>query len=249
LVVKDSKPKRYQTTYDLTQADYQKLSAHRVSEALQKVRNDLKEISNAAEQAVKEIQPFTFEAFKRDFVCIHPLFKFRKQKQPANLSDSKEFDFSKYEKDFPILKEKHTSPDSISTVFVWYVQCLIKEERIGSAFNYQDTYHSLKKFGGNVKFIEITPSYLRQYEKWMLNRNCSKSTVGINLRPLRAIYNLAIDEFSLIPRKNYPFGSRRYLIPNSKNIKKSIPLNDISEIYYYKTNSIDHKKARDFWLF
>lgn len=66
LAVKDSKPKRYLTIYDLSQEGYQKLSAHRISEELQKVRNSLKEISYAAEQAAKEIQPFTFEAFERD---------------------------------------------------------------------------------------------------------------------------------------------------------------------------------------
>ncbi len=189
------------------------------------------------------------DGFEKSFIRLNPLFRQRRHKQKSETAGSNDFDFFPYEKRFPILNEKHLSQDSMSNVFVWYVKSLIQEERIGSALNYQNTYFSLKKFHGNVGFEEITPSYLRQYEKWMRDKDRSKSTVGINLRPLRAIFNLAIDEFDLIPRKNYPFGRRKYLIPTSKNIKKALPQEDISKIYYHKTDNEDSRKARDFWLF
>ncbi|GAA0564451.1 site-specific recombinase XerD [Chitinophaga japonensis] len=249
LVVHDSVPQRYQTIYDLSKEDFKKLSAPRLSSDLQKARDSLKDMLRSAETAAKEIRPFAFNEFERYFITANPLFKPRKQKQQNVEANSGEFDFSPYEGKFPILKESHPRADCISVVFAWYVKNLIKEGRIGSALNYQNTYYSLKKFQGNAQFVDVTPGYLRQYEKWMRDRNCSKSTVGINLRPLRSIYNLAIDEFNLIPRKNYPFGRRKYLIPTSKNIKKALAQDDISKIYYYDTDNIEYSQARDYWLF
>jgi len=73
----------------------------------------------------------------------------------------------------------------------------LEEGRIGSAVNYQNSYYSLKKFGGNVAFIQITETYLIRYEKWMRNKGCLKSTIGIKLRPLRAVFNYAIDRLVL----------------------------------------------------
>jgi hypothetical protein len=123
LVVKDSKPKRYRTIYDLTQADNQKLSAHPVSEELRKVRNELKEISHAAEQAVNEIQSFTLEAFERHlFIPIHSLNL--ESKSNLLIYPTTKNLISANEKNLPILKEKHPSPDAISAVFVWHIKLM-----------------------------------------------------------------------------------------------------------------------------
>lgn len=251
LAVYNSKPQRYQTVYDLTQENYDKLSANRINSELQNVRDNLKEGLRLAENAAKLIQPFSFDRFEKNFISKHPLFKKRKQKVAKQkiTTENEEFDFAPYEKKFPILKEEHPFNDSISVIFLWYVKALIEEERIGSALNYQHTYNSLKKFKGNVRFVDITPSYLRQYEKWMLDKDRSRSTVGINLRPLRAIVNLAIDKFKIMAREDYPFGRWKYLIPTSKNVKKVVAEDDISKIYYYETDNEFHTAARDYWLF
>jgi len=42
---------------------------------------------------------------------------------------------------------------------------LIKEERIGTAFAYKDSYSSIKTFKGNVLFEVVTVSYPNQYER------------------------------------------------------------------------------------
>ena len=76
-----------------------------------------------------------------------------KQKE-VSLKDD-EFDFTLFEKKFPILKEDQSSDYLISTVYILYIQKLLQEGRIGNAVNYQDSYNSLKKFKGNVRFIDI----------------------------------------------------------------------------------------------
>ncbi len=83
----------------------------------------------------------------------------------------------------------------------------------------------------------------------MMERRCSRTTVEIKLRPLRAIFNEAIG-LGMIKRENcYPFGRRKYQIPTGQNIKKALEFNDISSIYYHQPECRNEKKAKDFWLF
>lgn len=75
MIVHDSAPQRYQTIYHLTEDDYKKLSAPRITPTLQKIRDDLKDIIRSAEIAAKEIQPFSFREFEKHFITPNPLFK------------------------------------------------------------------------------------------------------------------------------------------------------------------------------
>ena len=92
---------------------------------------------------------------------------------------------------------------------------------------------------------------MNEYESWLLNQNISKTTVGIYLRPLRALFNEAIEDGIIKREKCYPFGRRKYRIPASKNIKKALDLTDIKKIYYYECDpeTASEQRARDFWLF
>ena len=82
----------------------------------------------------------------------------------------------------------------------------------------------------------------------MISRGRSKTTVGIKLRALRAVYNEAI-ESDIINRRYYPFGRRRYLVPTSRNVKKALDISTIAKIYYYEPIEEDDRKAKDYWLF
>ena len=115
---------------------------------------------------------------------------------------------------------------------------MLQEERIGTALSYKDSYNSIKKFKGNVLFTDITASYLHQYKNWMLKRGCLKTTVGIKLRPLRTIFNEAIEMGIIKREKCYPFGRRKYQIPTGRNIKKALTEEHISIIYYYQVKFV-----------
>ncbi len=71
------------------------------------------------------------------------------------------------------------------------------------------------------------------------------------LRPLRSIFNEAIEESIIKTEKCYLFGRHRYCIPASKNTKKALDLEDIKKIYYYKCEpEVESElRARDYWLF
>ncbi len=241
----------YQTIFDLSKGDYDKLSAPRVSEWLQAIREKLRLLQRACDEFIEEMTAFSFYEFERDYITNHELFKARKKLKelPTIVASGNDFDYSIYYKRFPIFKEDHSRPGTISIVYLRYIKMLLEEERIGTAISYRDSYSSLKKFKGNVLFTEITISYLHQFEKWMLNKGKSKTTVGIKLRNLRAIFNEAIEMGIIKREKCYPFGRRRYQIPTGRNIKKALSQDHISTIYYYNPDCPDEREAKDFWFF
>ncbi len=64
------------------------------------------------------------------------------------------------------------------------------------------------------------------------------------LRPLRTIFNEAIEDGIIKKEKCYPFGRRKYKIPASKNTKKALDLKDIKKIYYYKCDPKNESEQR-----
>ena len=69
----------------------------------------------------------------------------------------------------------------------------MREHRIRTAANYQTSYYAIAKFKGNLRFTDITVSYLKEYQQWMLRQDYSKITIGIYIRCLRAIFNEAAE--------------------------------------------------------
>lgn len=249
-VTSNRKAKPYATKFEMTQEEFAKLDAPRVSAQMQEIRESLKNLKRDAENYLDKITDFRFLDFEIGFVNTHPLLKKRKIKIPHHPEPTVDFDFSPYLDKFPILKETNLEKGRILPVYIAYIKRLIQEERLGSAFTYQDSYNALKRFKGNVRFAEITASYLIQFEKFLLHANCTKATVGIKLRPLRAVFNEAIDVHEIITRDQcYPFGKRKYKIPTGRNIKKALEHDHLNKIYNHKPECQDEQMAIDYWLF
>ena len=136
---------------------------------------------------------------------------------------------------------------SIQAAFDDYITELKSETRIGTAESYECAKKSICSFSKNLKFIDINKDFLLQYENWMISNGKSKTTVGIYLRCLRALFNK-----QGIDKSIYPFGvgKNKYVIPTSRNIKKALTLSDIKMIFEYSTNTISSKEmAKDYWIF
>jgi integrase len=189
----------------------------------------------------------------RDFINKHPSFLKRVLKETAIRNGPAEFDYSPYEKRFRrIFEEQHPSHRHISYVFCLYIKKLIRRRRIGSALNYLRTYCSLKKFGGNVTFQEITEDWLFEYETWMtVEQENSLTTVGIVLRPLRCIFNEAASTpLNLIDKNTcYPFGKRKYEIPTTRNVKKAFDADELRTLYDHRSKDPMVERGMDFWWF
>lgn len=241
----------YPTIFDLTEADWNKLSASRLSNELQSKKDKLKEIERMATTAILEICPFVFTEFEKIFIKDHPFFKQRKAKEVSLDSIGDRFDYSPFYKKFPILLKPLGTPGFISYSYAIQIKKLLREGRIGTAVNYHCSYRSLNKFRGDVMFHQITPTYLVEFENLLKQRELSKTTIGMYIRPLRAIFNEPIEDGIIKREKCYPFGKRKYRIPTSRNVKKALELSDIEKIYFYKCNPNEpgEQQAKDYWLF
>ena len=241
----------YQTVFDLVKEEWEKLPASRISNELQSIRDKLKEIKRKAEALIKDMEPFSFPEFEKKFIQSHSHFRQRKLKTELPCETTDGFDYSPFHKKFPLLLEQPVKPGIISYSYQIFIKKLIREGRISTAISYHCSYVSLNKFRGDVSFTTITPSYLTEYENWLKSQDLSKTTIGIYLRPLRAIFNEAIEDGIVKREKCYPFGKRKYRIPSSKNVKKALELEDIQKIYFYECNPDlpGEQQARDYWLF
>ena len=156
------------------------------------------------------------------------------------------FSFKMFERQY---QSKSSKPLELVEAFTQYITELEEQGRIGTAASYHCSMVSLVGYGKRIKLTDISPEYLNGYEQWMLKKGSSITTIGIYLRSLRAIINIAIQEGHMKPDQ-YPFGRRKYLIPGSKNIKKALTLEEISKLYYYPAIPDEvEDKARDFWIF
>lgn len=241
----------YPTVFSLSKEDYDKLSAPRLSIDLQVMKAKLQEIERTAGNTIQEFDPFSFSEFERDYIVNNTSFEQKKFVEKCPIPEISKFDYTPFYKKFPILTDEAPEPVTIGSVYLSFIKSLLQEGRIGTASNYHSSYVSLKKFNGNVRFADVTVSYLKQYEQVQKNKELSRSTIGIYLRALRAIFNEAAANGIIRKEKCYPFGKRKYRIPTSRNVKKALELSEVEKIYYYKCDpqQPSEQKGKDFWLF
>ncbi len=251
-VISDRIVRDYSTIFELTEADYKKLNAPRVSNEIQHIKRKCQHIVSGANLVIEKLSLFEFLKFEEAYINTNDkLFKIRKLKPVVYDQNGPKdhFDYTPFLKRFTIFQEDHSRPKSISVTFLSYIKKLLQQGRIGSAINYQRTFRSIKAFNGNVLFSEITISFLFQYENWMITRDASKTTVGIVLRPLRSIFNEAIEDGIISKENCYPFGRKKYQIPTSRNLKKALTKEELGRIYFYKPGSEKQEVGRAYWLF
>jgi integrase/recombinase XerD len=81
----------------------------------------------------------------------------------------------------------------------------------------------------------------------MISNDKSRTSVGIYLRALRTIFNLAIEN-KVIDAELYPF--KKYKIPTGKNTKKAIEAPDLKKLFDLDLKNEPYQlKARAFWFF
>ena len=158
------------------------------------------------------------------------------------------FSFNEFEQIFFEIKQ---DKKDLFIVFQSYIDLLKAQNRIGTANSYNNALTAFKSFLGKTKcnFIDLNPALLNEFERKWLEKGKSITTVGIYMRSLRTIFNLAKSE-NVITEKDYPFGKHKYVIPAGANIKKAFSKDVISKIYNYKAVKMSQEHfARDMWVF
>lgn len=162
--------------------------------------------------------------------------------------------------DFELFAQKLLRKASDKTSVIYHFNKTIegfrRKGRIGAAESYNSAMVSLLKFErrrtkGNkeaLSFMEVTPKWLEDYESYMIDDNGrSVTTVAIYTRTLRVIFNNAISDNDL-DKKYYPFGRKKYEIPEEKKVKKTLIREQVSLLYHAKLPYLQ-EKARDYWFF
>jgi len=156
------------------------------------------------------------------------------------------FSFKRFERDFFGVAIQF---ESLKSAFEAQIQQLEANDQWGTATYYRTACNALHRFKAKIALEDVDQEFLQKFEKWVLGEGMSITTVGIYLRALRTIINIAIDKGSF--RKDaYPFGKRKYVIPTGKNIKKALAIDQIKKVFEYPTppgSSLE--QAKDFWIF
>lgn len=76
------------------------------------------------------------------------------------------------------------------------IDCLVKEGRPGTAHVYQSTYNRVADFMGGrpLAFTELTSSWLKAFQNYLLSRQLQWNSISTYMRMLRAVYFRAVDE-------------------------------------------------------
>ena len=89
------------------------------------------------------------------------------------------FTFGKFEN---VYLSNRDAADSVSYGFDKYIKELKEDKRIGTAISYGNAKGSLNSFKSNLKYADVTPTFLRKYENWMIESENTLTTVGFYLR-------------------------------------------------------------------
>lgn len=122
--------------------------------------------------------------------------------------------------------------------------------RDGSAQVDHSALESFKKYVGetndNIRFTDINADWLAAYEGWMLERGRSYNTIAINLRSLRTVFNMAIEN-GIVPAEMYPF--KKFKIKSERKYKLPLSDNELELLKNAERKNPAEAAAVDYWLF
>lgn len=142
-----------------------------------------------------------------------------------------------------------SAENTLGTAFQAKIESLLSENRIGSYNYYNDTLKTIEDFAGkNIPFEYITVTWLKKFEKHLLDTGRNYTTIGMRCRAIRSIMNDALTS-GIIREKQYPFGRGKYEIPTGQGRKLALTLQQIKTLVTYSDGSEATEHYRDLWFF
>lgn len=146
---------------------------------------------------------------------------------------------------------KPATKKDVFSLFDNYITALRENEQEGTAQSYIYARNSLKEFHkkSTLPFENVTVDFLKKYEKEMLANDRSITTVGIYLRNLRAIMNLAKKDGLT---SNYPFGKEKdglFQIRSGRARHKALSTKELIKLLKYTPDNEIEAYHLDIWLF
>lgn len=166
------------------------------------------------------------------------------------------FTWEKFEGEF-LLDE---SDKGFLSMFSDHLEGLRNEGRIGTYKSYNNALQAFKAFRKSKELspYDITPKLLKDFETFLVEapRSCGKTTVGMYVRALKVVYNLAADSDPVL-LESYPFARKqtdrnRYKIKTGSGHKgDALTVEQLQAFIGIKVDPLlpTHEEARLLWLF
>jgi len=126
-----------------------------------------------------------------------------------------------------------------------------KELKIKTKSHIRTTRNVLETTKPGLTVFDVTPPFLKEFEKNKKDSGCSIATVNSYLRNLRSVLNHFINEEKVIPKNyEYPFSKGGYSISTYFPQKLVLSTDEIkSVIEYTGFETKEQEYARDIWVF
>jgi len=150
--------------------------------------------------------------------------------------------------------QKSIKIKSVHEFFLYLIEENQSMNKVGNAKVYKDTLATLNQYKNTEKldipFSDIDSIWLSQYEKWLINKGYSQTSISVRFRTLRSAYNKAIEQ-RCVRSEAYPFDTFKVSKFATKTHKRAISKAEISKIV--KLN-LDNEKptmllSRDIFIF
>ena len=177
-------------------------------------------------------------------------FKARALKIYSDLEIEKEnFSLKDFESRFRI--EVNPIKQNVYNFWDEIISEMIDAGRTGNARANRDSYNSIKKFHPSKTFCfqEITPSFLTKYEVYLRSRGGTDGGIGVRMRAIRALYNMAIQR-NIVKKEFYPFDSYKISKLKGKGIKRALDINEVQSIINMNMSKHPHLlNSRNYFVF
>lgn len=217
----------------LSESDIEKVSGESPRGKYRDIAFEFKRIADEAEAVIGSLQKFSFNLFEENYL------------------------------------DKAKSWDNVFSAMWQHIQDLRSEGRFGYASSFESTLRSIKEYhtgkpfkfnprkdkvenrmndylnGKPLNFIDITPRWLKGFEQSLLKQGKSKSTLGIYVRNIRVLFNLATKKHKV--KAEYPFTD--HTPKKAKGRKIALTAQQISQIANYDTNHPQEQFYRDIFMF
>ena len=216
-----TKRKYYSTKFSFTEKEFTSTwETVKPRKEFQMHRKELRALLTASEQVAEGLTPFNFEDFER------LMFNRSSAKKDVNFYYSKKIEACK-------------KREAISTAKN-YESALICFQRVMEVKEVNEVK--------SINFVDITVSWLNDFEKSFKKQGKSLTTVGIYLRTLRTIFNDAIED-KTVSSDIYPFGKRKYQLPSPKKVKKALTPQQLKTLFTGNPRTQEQERAKAFWFF
>ncbi|HUS87496.1 MAG TPA: site-specific integrase [Bacteroidales bacterium] len=149
--------------------------------------------------------------------------------------------------------------NSVLAAFDYKVESLKRKNKIGTSEWYYYTAKSIKEYLNpgkdksevivkDLKFSQVTVSWLKDYEDYLLEQGKSYTTISMYMRALQAVINEG-RKYGIISQSQHPFGADKYEIPGAEGRRMALTLSQISQIINYPLVSDTELRCRDLWFF